>query len=122
MRRLPERARSRPRSGREDATLRRGVVGEVVVAIEVIVRDVQEHGHVGVEVAHGLELKAGDLHHQQAVASRGGSSHGLAQRRAQVATNEDRSCAALEHVAQELRHGALAVRARDGGEGSGEEA
>ena len=54
----------------EQAALGGGVVLEGVVAVEMVLGDVQRQGDVGAEVGDGFELEAGKLQHVPAVLAR----------------------------------------------------
>ena len=118
----PERAQHRHRLGLhngpierllvlEDAGLRAGVVGHRVVPVEMVRRDVQQHGDGGTEEADGLQLKRTDFEREVVELLRlvGDGTERLAD----VTSGEGALVAMRQDVLDELRGGGFPVRAGD---------
>ena len=56
--------------GGEDSFLGGDVVSQAAMAVEVIGRDIENHGDIADETLRGLQLEAGNLEHRPAVVAR----------------------------------------------------
>ena len=95
----------------EDALLGGGVVLHGLVPIEVVWRDVQQHGHVGVQLARAGQLEARELSHEPL--ARRAVRHLADGHAADVSHGLGRQAARAQKVAREGGRGGLAVGARD---------
>ncbi len=94
-----------------DAHLRVHVVLEaVVVAVEVVGRDVRQHADMSAEVVHAVELERAQLQHIPVVATRG---HGVGEALADVAAQRHVQPRVAQDLVDERRGGRLAVRPGD---------
>ena len=94
-----------------DAHLRIHIVLErVVVAVEVVGRDVHQHTHVGTEVVHTIELERAQLQHIPVVLL---SCHLIGEALADVAAKGDVETRIAHNLIDERRCGGLAIRACD---------
>jgi hypothetical protein len=97
----------------EDALLRRGIPGHRVVAVEVVLRQVEHRGGVERERGRGLQLVARKLHDPRLHAGRAGRVERVQHRLADVAHGLRTQAGGARHLAGERRHGRLAVGAGD---------
>jgi hypothetical protein len=88
----------------------RRILGEVAVPVEVVGRDVQDRGHLELQRMRRLELIGRELEH---VHRRGRSLEQVERGLAEVAAHAHGESRRFCELADERRHGALAVRARD---------
>lgn len=79
----------------EEAKFGLDVFCHILVIIQMIGRDVQEHAHARAECGAGLQLKAGDLKHQHIGLAAGKNIFG--KRRADIAAQKNRVALGLEH-------------------------
>ena len=104
----------------EDALLGERVVFEGAVAVEVVGRDVEDDGDVGMELFSGFELEAGDFEDRPGVVGRfvdeGDDGH------ANVAADQRGNAGLLEDFAEQRGGGGFAVGAGDGEDFALEEA
>ena len=100
----------RDRIAAEHAALRRDVVVEALVAVQVIGADVQHRRRDRTQCAGGLELEARQLQHVEIATAPEQRQRG----RTQIPAGPDPRAGALRHGRDQRRDGALAVRSGDG--------
>ena len=92
------------------------VIQQILIAVEVVFRDIQHRGGVGAQAAHALQLKAGQLQHKRLrpdaavfdVAQR------VQHRQADIAGHHGVQPGVLAQMPHQRGHRGLAVRAGDG--------
>ena len=96
----------------EDACFRGHIILHIAVAIEVVGRDVEDDGDIGMKVDDGFQLKAGDLKHIPGLrrALRDQRNH----RQSNVAADLGRLAAGAKYFSAKCGGGCLAVRSGDG--------
>ena len=96
----------------KDALLGQRVVLESAVAVEVVGRDVEDDGDVGMELLRAFELKAGNLEHRPglvgALVDEGHDRH------ADVAADQGGNAGLFQDFAEQRGGGGFAVGAGDG--------
>ena len=97
----------------EDACLGPRVILEARMAVEVVGREVEEHGHAGMEGLGAFELEARDLEDEDGLARR--PLHEAGHRGADVAAHAHVLARLLQHRAQRRRRRRLALGAGDRG-------
>ena len=101
----------------EQTRLGAAVLVEILVAIEMVLGEVEMYADVRLEALGALELVARDLGHHRVEFAPGR----LDQRRAEIAADENAPSRGLENFADERRHRALAVGAGDRDDRRGDE-
>ena len=86
------------------------VLEAVVVAVQVVGRDVHQHADVGPEAVHAVELERAQLEHVPVVVARGDA---VGEALADVAAQGDVHPGVAHDLVDERRRGSLAVRAGD---------
>jgi hypothetical protein len=78
----------------------------MVIPVEVVGSDVEQHRHVDTKLVGGVELEAGDLEHQRV---RVALTEHVAHRRADVPRHHHIHARGLQDVADDAHRGRLAV-------------
>ena len=94
----------------QNAHFRIDIVLHLVVAVEVVGRDVEQHGDVGAEVVHIVELERRQLNHVVFVGFFGDLQ---CERMADVASQTHVVACLAENMVDEARRGCFAVGTRD---------
>ena len=95
-------------AAREDARFRGDVVGEAAMALQMVGRDVEQHGHVADQRAHEVELEGGDFQHIDAF---GGQRRQIQHRRADIAAQPHAQAGSPDQMGDQRGSGGFAVGA-----------